>query len=303
MLLPRYWGSWVLLGILRFLVCLPRPVSAIIGAGLGDLYRLLDAKRRHVANVNLRLCYPETDAAERKSLIRKHYRQYGQAFIDLGLIWWASDRFIKRFVRFNGLEHYEKARKEGRPVILLTGHFVSIDIGGPVISMHHKQIGLIKPLYNEVVDWALGCGRVRFGSRMLLRSRGMRQVVQALRKGYGFSYVPDEDFGPEKSVFVPFLGTQAPTITAVSKLARMTKSSVLPCFVWRLPYGAGYTVDIRPPLANFPGDDDAQDAARVRAVLADAVNEPPEQYMWTFKFFKTRPDGGPSPYESGAEQR
>jgi len=303
MLLPQYWGTWVFLGLLRALVYLPHGVASFVGARLGDLYRRLDKKRRHVANVNLGLCYPEMSPEARQHLIREHYRLYGQTFVDMALIWWGSERYLKRHIRFEGLHYYDAERKRGKAVILLTGHFVAIDIGGPLISTHHRQIGLIKPLYNEVMDWVLGRGRIRFGSRMLLRDRGMRQVVQAIKEGYGFSYVPDEDFGPEKSVFVPFLGTQAPTITAVSKLARMTRASVLPCFIWRQPDNKGYLIDIRAPLQDFPGGDDVADAARIRKVLADAVNEHPEQYMWTFKFFKTRPDGGPAPYEPGAEQR
>lgn len=303
MLLPRFWGTWVFMGFLRLLAYLPRVASAFIGARLGDLYRIADSKRRHVVDVNLRLCYPHMQDADRKDLVRTHFRRYGQTFVDMALIWWASKRFLRRYIRFQGLEHYDAERQHGRAVILLTGHFIAIDIGGPLISMHHKQIGLIKPVYNDVMDWVLGRGRIRFGSRMLLRDQGMRQVVRSIKEGYGFSYVPDEDFGPEKSVFVPFLGTQAPTITAVSKLARMTKAAVLPCFVWRQPGNKGYLIDIRAPLENFPSGDDVVDAARVRKVLADAVNEHPEQYMWTFKFFKTRPDGGPAPYESGAEQR
>jgi lipid A biosynthesis lauroyl/palmitoleoyl acyltransferase len=303
MLFPKHWGTWLFLGFLRLMVYLPRNFAAIVGAGLGDLYRLADSKRRHVVNVNLGLCYPDMAADRKEHLVRQHYRVYGQTFVDMALIWWASEHFLKRHVRFQGLQYYDDERNRGNSVILLTGHFIAIDIGGPLISRHHKQIGLIKPLYNEVMDWALGRGRIRFGSRMLLRDRGMRQVVQSIKEGYGFSYVPDEDFGPEKSVFVPFLGTQAPTITAVSKLARMTKATVLPCFVWRLPGSAGYQIDMRAPLKNFPSGDDVADAARVRKVLADAVNERPEQYMWTFKFFKTRPDGGPAPYEPGAEKR
>ena len=303
MLLPRYWGTWIFLGFLRMLVYLPRSLASVVGRTLGDLYRVTDSKRRNVVDVNLRLCFPDMPIEQREQLKRKHYRQFGCAFVDMALIWWASERFLKRHLRFHGLHYYDAERQQGNAVVLLTGHFVAIDIGGPIISTQHKQIGLIKPLYNEVMDWVLGRGRIRFGSRMLLRDRGMRQVVESIKQGYGFSYVPDEDFGPEKSVFVPFLGTLAPTITAVSKLARMTRATVLPCFVWRQPGNDGYVVDIRAPLEGFPSGDDMADAARVRKVLADAVNEHPDQYMWTFKFFKTRPDGGPAPYEPGAEQR
>jgi len=296
MLHPKYLGTWLILALVRLLVYLPRPVAAAVGAGIGDLFYKLNKKRRRVTQINLEMCFPEMSAEARYRLARDHYRVYGQTFVDMGLIWWASERFIDRYIRFKGLEYYRQAREAGKQVILLTGHFVAIDIGGPVISRHYKQFGLINTIDNELLDWILGRGRIRFGSRMLLRDRGMRQVVQHIKDGYGFSYVPDEDFGPERSVFVPFLGTEAPTLTSVGKLARMTDAAVLPCFVWRVSTKEGYLVDIRPPLENFPTGEDMQDAVRVRQVLADAVREYPEQYMWTFKFFRSRPDGSPPPY-------
>lgn len=294
---PRWWGSWILLGVLRLLVYLPRGVASLVGAGLGDLFYLLNKKRRRVVKINLRLCFPERSESERQAIMRRHFRVYGQTFVDMGLVWWASERFLEKYIRFEGLEHYQRALDAGKQVILLTGHFVAIDIGGPVISRHHRQIGLIKPIVNPVMDWVLGRGRIRFGSRMLLREQGMRPVVQHIKQGYGFSYVPDEDFGPEKSVFVPFLGTVAPTLTSVSKLARMTNAAVLPCFVWRRSAREGYRVEISPALADFPGDSEIDDAGRVRQVLAQAVQQYPDQYMWTFKFFRSQPDGGPSPYK------
>jgi lauroyl/myristoyl acyltransferase len=235
MLHPRWLGTWLILGIVRLLVYLPRSFASLAGAGIGDLFYRLNKKRRRVTQANLRLCFPEMPDDERYRLMRRHYRVYGQTFVDMGLIWWASERFIDRYVRFRGLDYYRQVRESGKQVILLTGHFVAIDIGGPVISRHYKQIGLINTIDNEVLDWILGRGRVRFGSRMLLRDRGMRQVVQHIRDGFGFSYVPDEDFGPEKSVFVPFLGTEAPTLTSVGKLARMSNAAVLARLPTKIP--------------------------------------------------------------------
>ncbi|MGW8248553.1 MAG: lysophospholipid acyltransferase family protein [Acidiferrobacterales bacterium] len=296
MLLPKWWPTWLVLGFLRLTVYMPNVFAEAIGSGFGDLFYLLNKKRRRVARINISLCFPELTPVARKKLLRDHFRIYGQTFIDMGKIWWASEKYLDRYIKIEGLEHYTRQREAGKQVILLTGHFVGIDVGGPMISRHYRQIGLIKPIHNKVMDWTLGRGRVRFGSKMLLRDEGMRKVVQAIKDGYGFSYVPDEDFGPERSVFVPFLGTRAPTLTSVSKLARMTNATVIPCFAWRMSAKDGYLVHMHPPLENFPSGDDVADATRVREVLAAAVREHPEQYMWTFKFFRSQPDGKPSPY-------
>lgn len=294
---PRYWLTWFMLAILGLCVLLPRSVSAFIGARLGDLYRGFSKKRRNVVEVNLRLCFPELSAEERDQLSRSHFRIYGQSLLDMGLVWWARKKFLNRYIKVKGLEHYRAALESGRSVILLTGHFSALDIAGPAISRHYPQVGLVKPINNSVLDFLMARGRQRFHGKVYLRDKGMRSIIKAINAGYGFYYLPDEDFGPDKSIFVPFLATESATITALGKLARITNAAVLPTSARRVSAKEGYHIEIHPAMDGFPGDDPVVDAERMNAELAKMVAEAPEQYMWTFKFFRTRPGGEASPYD------
>ncbi len=294
---PRYWLTWFMLAMLGLCVLLPRPVTAFIGARLGDLHRGTNKKRRNIVDVNLRLCFPEMSAEERHQLSRSHFRIYGQSLLDMGLAWWARKKFLDRYLKVEGLKHYQAALDSGRSVILLTGHFSALDIAGPAISRYYPQVGLVKPLNNAVLDYFMARGRQRFHGRVYLRENGMRPIVKAINAGYGFYYLPDEDFGPDKSIFVPFLATESATITALNKLARLTNAAVLPTSARRVSAKQGYRIEIHPAMDDFPGDDPVADAKRMNAELARMVAEAPEQYMWTFKFFRSRPNGEDSPYD------
>jgi lipid A biosynthesis lauroyl/palmitoleoyl acyltransferase len=296
-LAPRYWPIWLLLAFIAAGRVVPRRAWGLVGAAFGELYYRLSRKRREVARVNVELCFPEMNRLTRERLVRRHFHVYAQCLLDMGLVWWARPRFLDQYIKVDGLDHYRAALGKGRPVILLTGHFAGLDIAGPMISRHHPQVGLIKPVQNRLVDWWLARGRRRFAGRVYLRDKGLRPIVRALQSGYGFYYLPDEDFGPERSVFVPFLGTVAATITALSRLAHITGAAVLPTSVERVSSREGYRVRIGPALADFPGGDDREDAARMNAALGEMVRRAPEQYMWTFKYFRTRPGGEASPYD------
>lgn len=294
---PRNWPAWALLAVVGLAVLLPRPVSGFVGARMGDLFRLASKKRRHIVEVNLRLCFPQMSAEQRDQLARQHFQIHGQCLLDMGLIWWARKRFLEQYIRIEGLEHYRAAIESGRHVILLTGHFSALDIAGPAISRFYPQVGLIKPISNDIGDYFMAYGRRRFHGRVYLRDKGMRPIVKAINAGYGFYYLPDEDFGPQKSIFVPFLATESATITALNKLAKLTNAAVLPTSARRVSTKEGYRIVIHPALPDFPSDDAEADAVRMNQSLADMVAEAPEQYMWTFKFFRTRPNGEPSPYD------
>ena len=64
-LAPKHWPAWILLGILRLSTLLPFSVQLKLGRGFGRLmYRLMN-NRRHIAQTNIRLCFPELNAEER----------------------------------------------------------------------------------------------------------------------------------------------------------------------------------------------------------------------------------------------
>lgn len=293
--LPRYWPAWLALGLLRLGMFLPRRVWAFIGARLGDLYYHANAKRRAIARINIDLCFPELSAAERHAVVRAHFRTAMQCLLDVGWLWWASPERFKAFVQISGLEHYRAQVERGRSIILMTCHCVALEMGA-VISLYYPQAAPLKPVRNALANWFIVYGRGRFGARLFTRDQGLRPLVRALQQGLSLYYLPDEDLGTKDSVFVPFFGVPAATLTTVGRLARLGNAAVLPYFMRRRKDGRGYEVVIKPALDNFPTDDPVADATRMNQALEEGIREAPEQYLWTFKRFKSRPGNAPSPY-------
>jgi len=130
-----------------------------------------------------------------------------------------------------------------------------------------------------------------------LRDAGLRPLVKALKNNRVVIYMPDEDFGTRNSVFAPFFGVQTSTLTTLGRMAKISGADVVPCFARILPDGKGYVVDIDPPLENFPSGDDVADATKMNESLEHGIGRAPEQYMWTLRWFKTRPAGEAPPYD------
>jgi lauroyl/myristoyl acyltransferase len=116
-------------------------------------------------------------------------------------------------------------------------------------------------------------------------------MVRYLRKGYTGYFMPDEDFGSPASVFAPFFGVQSWTVTSLSMMARLGNAVVLPIFMHSLPQGKGYEIYIDPALDHFPSGDEIADATKMNQALEKGIRRMPEMYAWTFKLFKTRPEG------------
>lgn len=285
---PRYWPAWFGVALFRILSLLPLRLLWLIGATLGQIAYYLPIRERRVADRNIELCFPELDERARHQLVRRHFRAMGQALLALGVAWWGSDRRLQRLVRLRNLDYLDAAIASGRQVILLAPHFLALDIGGIRVARERLLVSMYKASKDPVGDYLLR-RRTRYKTVMVERDAPLKQLIRLIREGRPFYYLPDQDPGGATSTFVPFFGIPAATVTALSRIARMTNAVVIPCYTRQLPRGAGYEVTLHPPLECFPGDDDMADSARMNAEIEAAVRAMPEQYMWTYKRFKTRP--------------
>lgn len=269
---------------------LPLPVLAWIGNGLGLLLYALAAERRNVANINLRLCFPEMGATERARLVRRNFMAFGRSLIERCILWWSSGERIKKLVRVEGLEHFEAAK--GHPAILLMPHFVGMDAGGQWIAQQVDTVCMYSNQKNLYLTDLLLKKRGRFGKqRLYSRQEGLRPIIRGMRENLPFIYPPDQDQGIRDGAFIPFFGVPAATLTSVPRLAAMTHARVVPCTTRVLPGGKGYVLRFYPPWENYPTDDVIADTRRVNEFIEQRVLEMPEQYFWLHKRFKTRPEG------------
>jgi Kdo2-lipid IVA lauroyltransferase/acyltransferase len=268
---------------------LPFRAVAAIGEAMGSALFWLIPERRRVTRINLAKCFPHLGEREREALARAHFRAFMRSFLDRGILWWSRPERVERLVQIEGFEHLQALAD--KRVVLLAPHFLGLDAGGVRLS---KQWPRMASMYSRqkdpLFDRLLQRGRLRFGGRIYPRQAGIRKVLRAIESGEAFYYLPDMDFGPKASVFVPFFGVPAATTIGLSYIARITGAHVVPCVTRMLP-GGRYVARLYPPWTGFPSGDDAADARRMLAFIEERVREMPEQYLWMHKRFKTRPEG------------
>lgn len=282
--------SRLLFGLMWLARFLPYRVISLIGSAAGALAFWLIAERRQVTRINLEKCFPGMAGAEREALARRHFRAFCRAFLDRALLWWAPRGRILRLVRIEGLEHLRALG--GAPAILFAPHFVGLDAGFVRLACELDLVSMYASQKDPRFARLLLHGRTRFGAqRLVSRQEGIRATLAAMREGRPFYYLPDQDWGPRETIFVPFFGVAAATTPGLARIARVAGARVLPCVTRMLPGAQGYLLRIEPPWDNFPGGDLAADTCRMNHYIEQRVREMPEQYFWLHKRFKTRPEG------------
>ncbi|MFT4197524.1 MAG: lysophospholipid acyltransferase family protein [Pseudoxanthomonas sp.] len=277
---------WLGLALAR----LPQPLLLKLGALLAWLLRPALGQRARWARINLALCFPELDQAQREALLRANLRDTLTAALELLRAWYAPSPIVRALGRVEGLEHLQAAQAQGRGVLLLTGHFphaelaarlVSLALGAPVAGVVRRNND---PCVEKLLD---GARALHFPVR--IGKKDMRGLLRVLQRGGAVMYSADQNFSYQNA-FVPFFGVPAATLTAIPDLARRGNASVLPLWIWREDDGR-YVVRIDPPWDGWPSGDPAADAARYMRELETVVRAHPSQYLWVHRRFKTRPAG------------
>jgi len=262
----------------------------VIGKVLGVLLRIMLPRRRKIVTANLAYCFPKLSQPCRQALMKKHFASLGASLLEVGLAWresWVKSPGSAYVVE--GLNYLREAQGAGRGVLLLTGHFVHPDLMGVFLSRYCDYHAMVRPQKSAFLnDFA---EKKRSYAQSVLYQHEQLKCCRLLKKGHMVAYFADQDYGIKHSVFAPFFGRPAATVLATEKMASISNAVVLPAFFFRDTKNQTYRLVFMPMLSPFPCADALSSATAVNAVIEQAVRRYPEQYLWTHRRFKSRPEG------------
>ncbi len=298
---PKHWLTWMGLGVYFLFTLLPMPVIDWTGCRLGEFAAKRNNKRFNIARVNLSLCFPEKSQDEIEAMVHAHFRAQLRGAMHLFMVWWRPVFWVRRKIVSEGFEQIDHFKNQGKQIIVLLCHSAGLDFAVAAISMDHNTNGPYKPMRNKVIDFMFTHGRTRFGARfggkLFTREDGLRPLIRETRAGKILIYLADEDLGMKNAVFAPFFGVSKATIPVLGRMAKSCNAVVLPCVSCYDPKIRHYRVKMLAAIEDIPSGDDRLDSAAMNRAIEKTVLECPAQYLWTFRYFQTRPEGEAPVYE------
>jgi KDO2-lipid IV(A) lauroyltransferase len=280
--------------LMRLLAFLPLAWVRALGVLLGLGLYVMAQPRRKVVQVNLALCFPQLTWAQRQRRAVLTFVHFAQAWLDRGWLWHGRPELVRQRLRLSGAVH---ALQGTTPTVIFAPHFYGLDAGWTALTQQlPRAYSTIYTPQPASVDAWIKQGRQRYGHvRLFGRADGVKSIVAALRAGEVLYLLPDMNFGPQESIFVPFYGVSAATVPSLSRFAKLGRAQVVPV-ITRMT-AQGYVVEVHEPWADFPSDDVQADTALMNQRLQAMIDTMPEQYYWVHKRFKTRPAGQPGLYQ------
>ncbi len=291
---PRYWGTWLLLALMAVMAWVPVRWRDAMAARLAPLAVRLARKQSNVVRVNLQICFPDKTDAEREALLLANMRVGLQCMLGFGVPSFRSPEVLRRQYQVTGWEHVEAVRAQGKPIVFVMPHAWAIDIAGLYISLNGLSMcTMMHSVPNRLYDWFINRQRILFGGIVFERDAGLKPIIKLMRQGRSFFYLPDQDHGPQASVFVPFFGRMKATLPALPKLCKLTGAAAITMFVAYDAEQGRYQLTFEPALSDYPSGDVTADTARMNQEIEKLVARWPDQYMWFLKYFRSRPESDP----------
>jgi lipid A biosynthesis lauroyl/palmitoleoyl acyltransferase len=289
---PKFWLTWVIIGIMHLAVFIPFKLQLIISKIFSYLFIILAYKKYQIAKINISKCFPELDKSSQNKIIKQHFADFFMSLFETAMCFYTSSRRLKKLYQFDNKHILQQALDNNDNVILLAGHFTTLMITGRFLTDNFQVANIYRPQNNKLFGHIMVKSFECYGAKMV-NVRDNKSVIRTLKNGIPIWYAPDQDLGNKAGVFAPFFGVPANTLTSTAKLAKMANAKVIAFNFYR--HKDGYNCSFE-EIKNFPIGDDLTDATTINKVIEGQILLAPSQYLWTHRRFKTRPKGEKSLY-------
>ena len=262
-----------------------------IGGLIGKLLYNFPNKIKFITNINLKKCFPNNSKQQHKKLLKETLKQTGKSFFESPILWFSDICKIRASItNITGEDKLELEHKKGKGIIVIIPHFGAWEMLSLVISHKHPTTTLYKPLKLKGLEEKIVNARSRLGNTLVPTTpQGVKKVYAALKRGEIIAILADQDPGSYGGVFSNFYGVPALTTTLVSKLAQKTHAPIFKLLSKRVD--SGFEIIWEQACEPIDNEDLQKSVDALNQALESCINHDITQYQWSYKRFKTRPEG------------
>lgn len=286
---PSTWPYWILLGLLWLITQLPYKWFMRFGKCMGYLISFIPHYNRTVTLINLRLCFPEKTEQERMKLMRDCYESLTMAMLETGFSCFAPSKRLENLVQVNNANFQEQCGDHG--VLLIVPHYHVLEIAGRLCAMQVKNLSAVYRPHRKPVIEFMNKKHLSHNFKTLIPRTNGKGMIRLLRDKGCLFFLPDIDAGRKQSIFANFFNIPTASVASVPKLVELGKAKVVFVHAYRKSDLSGYEISFSQPLENYPSDNELQDVECVNNEMEKLIRRHPEQYLWQYRRFRTRPPG------------
>jgi Kdo2-lipid IVA lauroyltransferase/acyltransferase len=296
----EYTAVWA---IVKGLGVLPRRLAKSFAAGVVRVLYLFLPRLRRIAEVNLRIAFPDWSDTQRSAVVRGMLRNLGWMAAEFARFPRYSKENIEEVVVLDGQENFLEGQRRGKGVLYLTGHIGAWELSSYAHAIYGFPLHyMARRIDNARIDELVNGYRCLSGNRPIFKNESARVMLKVLKEAGTVGILADQNTMPEEAAFVDFFGKAASTTTGIARVALHTDAAVVPGYaVWDEKIEK-YRLRFDPPVElTRTGDterDVLENTQKFTKVIEEIIRKYPEQWVWVHGRWNTRPKGEPSLYDA-----
>lgn len=278
---------------LRLLSLLPLPITHVIGTVIGYILVIFPNKSHKITQRNIQQCLPELSTLQQQNLVKKSLVEMGKSISEMGYIWFRPKAdILKLITKVSGEEHLKSAMEKNRGTIIAAPHLGAWELIGLYCSESYPMTILYRPPRLQQLDQLIRTAREKNGAKLVpTNTKGVKSLYKALASNELIGILPDQDPGKNGGIFAPFFKIQTNTMLLLSRLAIKSHTPVIFCYTERMPRGAGFHLYFIPANPKVSDKDPQTATTHLNSDIEKCVRQLPQQYQWSYKRFRSRPEG------------
>ncbi|CEG59040.1 lysophospholipid acyltransferase family protein [Legionella fallonii] len=258
-------------------------------------YKMFPIRKQIVLDNIDRVFKDGASPEEKERLARAFYSHVCSMLKELALLGWLSTKRIKRQVELRGVEHLLAAERQGRGVLILTGHLGCWEFGPvglqSITQLADKMYVIRRPIRNKWLENKIFQRFDRWGIKRINSIDGIKKINAALKKQGIVVYLFDQHAETHSGmgIAVDFFGIQAGTYRSLAFFAQKYQTPVIPASIYR-EKGNKHVLEFHPPIG-WENNADKEVAIynntlKYNQALEKIILEHPGQWWWVHRRWK-----------------
>jgi len=259
-------------------------VEFLFAKSVAYLLRTFGNIRRKIADKNLEVCFPELDELDRSKILNKHYLHLGASIFQSLKAWVLNNENFKRLLINLDEFDLDELKKSSQGDLILIPHTTDLEITGRVAAMMFNVNAMAKKQKGRLVNNFIFSSREKYFKQILFPNEVLKSM-RLLQKGENLLYLPDQDYGYDHSIFVPYFNIPTLTVKFPSIAKKRTGCKIY--FLYLEDIKNRYKIILK--KIDMSGENLYEDLALLNQEIEISIREQPERYLWIHRRFKHRP--------------
>ena len=256
-------------------------LGAKIGSYVGPLFR-----SKSVTEGNIQNCLPNLSQKQIDILIKTMWENYGRIFSEYMFIEKFRSKKLEKYLNISGVETLEKIKKNGKPVVFISGHFNNFELMAMQLELNGIKLSAVyRPLNNFFLNRTMEDLRKNFICKNQIKKGlgGVREIIKAFSQNTSVAMMIDQRVTEgEKSIL---FNKDTFTTTIPAQLVKKYNCPVVPIYIKRRN-NIYFDITIEDPIYFNKLDDIKNITLKLNKWLENKILLCPDQWIWTHNKWK-----------------